>query len=864
MTQVREDEWSGPILSRREVITKAALGAAIASAAPYLSQAEALLPGGRGVPRTKESFDFGWRFLKGDPSGAQRPGFADSAWREVDLPHDWSIEGQVDQSEPASGDGGYLPTGIGWYRKTFQLPESHRGKLITLEFDGVYQNSEVWINGTYLGRRPYGYIPFCYELTPYLNFGRENVIAVRADNSNQTNCRWYSGSGIYRHTWLHATDPLHVAHWGTFVTCTRISKDAATVEVNTRVVNGLKISAQCTLRTSILDRSGNLVQSQQASAAIAASDEYQFAQQIVVEHPSLWSPSSPYLYTVRSTVEDAGRVVDVYDTPIGIREAVFDANRGFLLNGEHIKLNGVCIHHEAGSVGAAVPERVWERRLNILREMGCNAIRTSHNPYASEFLDLCDRMGFLVMAEAFDEWKVPKPQARNGYSLYFDEWYERDLKNFIRRDRNHPSIVLWSAGNEIGDQSEPNGAETLRKLLQVFHAEDPTRLVTAACDRIASDPPSNTARPEFLALLDIVGYNYVDRWHDRAEKYYSIDREAFPQRRFIGTESSGMGSIRGDYRALFARADDAADRSRFTFEGNSDINVEAQWKFVRNYDYVAGDFMWTGIDYLGESRWPMKSSFAGVIDTCGFKKDGFFFYQSQWTEKPMLHVFPHWNWRGKEGQVIPVTCYTNCDTVELFLNGKSLGVKGYEFPRLGMEGTYGNFPARAKALRTTADLHLSWDVLYEPGTLKAVGVKDGAVVVTEEITTTEAPAAIHLAVDRQKLTADRRDVVHVVVEARDGQGRVVPTADNEITFVIEGEAHLIGVDNGDPFSHEQYKVNHRRLFNGLCLAIVQSTAKPGSITVTASSPSLRSGTLTVVSETWRATRTVNQSAALQE
>jgi beta-galactosidase len=370
--------------------------------------------------------------------------------------------------------------------------------------------------------------------------------------------------------------------------------------------------------------------------------------------------------------------------------------------------------------------------------------------------------------------------------------------------------------------------------------------VTAGCDRIASDPPSNTAKPEFLALLDIVGYNYVDRWRDRAEKYYSIDREAFPRRRFIGTESSGMGSIRGDYRGFFADGAAPANPRRFMFEGNLDINVEALWKFVRTYDYVAGDFMWTGIDYLGESSWPMKSSFSGVIDTCGFKKDGFYFYQSQWTEEPMLHLSPHWNWKGKEGQVIPVTCYTNCDTVELSLNGKSLGVKGYEFPRLGMEGRYGNYPARAKALRTTGDLHLSWDVPFEAGTLKAVAIKDGKIVCTAEFSTTGEPAAISLSIDHTTLAADRRDIAHITVEIGDEQGRAVPTANEEIVFEVLGEGKLIGADNGDPFSHEDYKSNRRMSFNGLCLAIVQATATAGSIKITASSPTLRSDSLTIV------------------
>jgi beta-galactosidase len=774
------------------------------------------------------------------------PEFIDAAWSDLDLPHDWSIEGPFGEKEPAAGPGAYLPTGVGWYRKRFRLTEVRTDTSVLLEFDGVYQNSDVWINGTHLGLRPYGYIPFAYDLTPHINRNGDNVIAVRADNSLQTNCRWYSGSGIYRHTWLLVTGPVRVAHWGTFVTFPRISPDSATVQVKTRIVSSVNAPTQCLLTTTILDSDQSAIASIDISQEISANGDFEFVQDVVVNQPHLWSPNNPYLYTVRSTVRVSGAVVDEYDTPIGIREAIFDTNRGFLLNGHHIKLNGVCLHHEAGAVGAAVPERVWERRLQILQEMGCNAIRTSHNPYSAEFMDLCDRMGFLVMAEAFDEWKVPKGQIKNGYSLHFDEWHERDLKNFIHRDRNHPSIVLWSAGNEIGDQSDPNGAETLRELLAIFHTEDPTRLVTAGCDRIASEPPSNTARPEFLALLDIVGYNYVDRWRDRANKYYSIDREAFPQRRFIGTESSGMGSIRGDYRALFPDASNPANRRRFMFEGNLDINVESLWKFVRTYDYVAGDFMWTGIDYLGEAAWPMKSSFAGVIDTCGFKKDGFYFYQSQWTETPMLHLSPHWNWKGKDGQLIPVTCYTNCDTVELFLNGRSLGIKGYEFPRAGMEGTWGNLPARARALKTTSDLHLTWDVPFTPGILKAVAIKDGKVVSTAEVATTGEPALVSISIDRSTIRADRRDVAHVTVDIRDEAGMMVPTANSQIAFEIRGEGRLIGLDNGDPFSHEDYKSNKRNTFNGLCLAIVQSTNRAGNIEITASSPGLRPGAARIV------------------
>ncbi|HUB58916.1 MAG TPA: glycoside hydrolase family 2 TIM barrel-domain containing protein [Candidatus Micrarchaeia archaeon] len=837
-------------LSRRQLLKGAVGAAALVSALPAGISAYNYAPPEASSPRVRETFDFGWKFFKGDAPGAQMSDFSESGWKNVDLPHDWSIEGPFDENAPSSYCGAYLPTGIGWYRKRFRVPEAIKDKLFTIEFGGVYQLSEVWINGHYLGKRPYGFVPFYYDLTPHLFYGRENLIAVRVDNSHQTNCRWYSGSGIYRHTWLLSTNKFHVAHWGTFVTTPKISKDAATVQVKTLVRNEGEHAVSCVLTTTIADDSGKPIQNSTPPQDVAANAEYEFTQQFRVDAPRLWSTADPHLYAAKSAVHVQDQLVDEYDTPFGIRDAVFDVDKGFLLNGERIKLNGACLHQEAGCVGSAVPERIWERRLQLLREMGCNAIRTSHNPYAAEFLDLCDRMGFLVMNEAFDEWKVPKGQiGPNGYSKYFDDWYRQDVQNFVRRDRNRPSVVIWSAGNEVGDQEAPQGAETLGELLHVFHTEDPTRPVTVGCDHIASDPPSSVAKPEFLALLDVVGYNYVDRWRDRREKYYSIDRHAFPQKRFVGTESEAMSGIRGDYRYLFPNEIPGGMLGVFLqMRRGHDIDVEEQWKFVSTYDYVSGDFMWTGIDYLGEARWPMKSASAGVIDTCGFKKDGFYFYQSQWTDQPVLHLFPHWNWKGREGQIIPVTCYTNCDTVELFLNGKSFGVKGYEFPRLGMEGHYGNYPARAKVLRTTADLHLAWDVPYEPGVLKAVGIKGAKVVSTVEVFTTGEPFAIAMSADRGVIAADRRDVASLTVQILDEKGRVVPIADNEVTFAVEGEASLIGVDNGDPSSHESYKASHRKAFNGLALAVIQSTAKPGAARVTATSPSLKSATVSLTTK----------------
>ena len=769
--------------------------------------------------RIRETFDFDWKFFKGDAAGAQQPEFNDSAWKNVELPHDWSIEGPFAEDAPTGGPGGYVPTGVGWYRKRFRLPEAYADRQVFVEFDGVMENSEVWINGQYLGQRPYGYSSFSYNLKPHLNFGaRDNLIAVRADNSHQPNSRWYTGSGIYRHTWLVVTSPVHVAQWGTYVAISQMTGDFAMVRVRTRLANDGKTHSDCTLVTTLLDKDGKLIQTAEGKQDLAAGTDLEVVQQIALRNFTAWSLENPYLYKVRSVVQEQGRVVDEYETPVGFRQAVFDADRGFLLNGQRIKLNGVCLHHEAGSVGAAVPERVWERRLGILKEMGCNAIRTSHNPPAPEFLDLCDRMGFLVMDEFADEWKVSKPAVRYAYSRHFDEWAERDVVTMVRRDRNHPSVVLWSAGNEVHEQW--GEAQTVRKMVDLFHREDPTRAVTVACHQIGGEPSGTL--PEFLAALDVVGYNYVDRFRDRKEKYYSVDKQAHPNWKVIGTESEGMG------------------------RGVS-LDVEQLWKFVRTYDYVSGDFMWTGIDYIGESRWPAKNSSSGVIDTCGFKKDGYFFYQSQWTSGPMLHLFPHWNWKGKEGQVVTVTCFTNCESVELFLNGKSYGVKGYVFPRRGLEpGVSAANAAPSSAVRTTSDLHLSWDVPYEPGTLKAVGTRGGKEAVTAEVATTGEPAAINLSLDRDSIAADRRDVAHLTVHIVDDKGRVVPLAENEVSFTLQGEGRIIGVDNGNPLSHEDYKGTKRKAWHGACLAIVQSTAKSGQVQLTASSPGLKAGSIAIV------------------
>jgi beta-galactosidase len=788
-------------------------------------------------PRVRRSsFDDGWSFAKGDIAGAEAPQFTGGTWTPVIVPHDWSIAGPFSETEPCGSEGAYLPTGIGWYRKSFQLPRGDAGRRILLQFDGVYQCSDVWINGQHLGTRPYGFTTFYYDLTPHLHFGGEpNLVAVRVDNSHQPNLRWYSGSGINRHTWLIDTGQLYIEQWGTGVTTPQINAQSATVEVSTRVRNELAQSASCTLRTTILDQSSFPVQSMETEAEIPAGGDHLFVQRIAVSQPKLWSTATPTLYSVRQVLRHGNEEADATSTPFGIRSIQFDADKGFLLNGERVKLNGVCLHDDGGAVGTAVPQRIWERRFALLKEMGCNAIRASHNPHTTEFFDLCDSMGFLVMAETFDEWREPKLQTPEyGYHRYFDEWSARDLADMIARDRNHPSIVIWSAGNEVPDQDVPRGVETLRGLMKILHENDPTRLVTVACDQIVAEP--NFALPQFLAELDVVGYNYVGRWRDRREKFYSIDRHDFPQRRFIGTENGAMPSF------IPGRSDSP---SEFRSPSNQRIEVEQLQRFTQVYDYVCGDFMWTGVDYLGEARWPAKASRSGVIDTCGFAKDGFYFYKSLWTKSPVLHLSPHWNWAGNEGQIIPVICFTNCDTVELFLNGKSLGVQGYMFPEMGMEGRYSNFPARTRVTQTTGDLHLTWYVPYQPGTLRAIGTRDGQVIMTVEQSTTGAPAALRLTADRTRIDTQWDDLSHVTVEIVDSEGRVVPTAANEVTFELTGPGRILGLDNGQADSHESYQNDRRKAFAGRALALVQSIGRPGEIQLTASSPSLTGASVTI-------------------
>ncbi len=784
--------------------------------------------------------DFNWKFVKSDVKGAEEQKFDDTNWRTLNIPHDWSIEGEFKEDAITKGSGGYLPTGIGWYRKHFNLSRIDKYQQFWIEFDGVYMNSDVWINGQHLGKHPYGYTSFYYDLTPFIKKG-ENIIAVRVDNSIQPNSRWYSGSGIYRHVWLNITGSVHIAQWGTYITTPKADSSSATISVRTLIENKSPIVKKVVLRSVIKNETGKETATVETPFSLEPSGKADIEQSLKINSPELWSIDTPSLYSLNSIVLESNKPIDSDISTFGIRKTEFDKDKGFLLNGKHIKINGVCLHHDAGCLGSAVPEQAWRRRLQILKEMGCNAIRTSHNPPAPEFLDLCDKMGFLVMDEAFDEWVEPKGQVQYGYHKYFSECSQSDLLSMIHRDRNHPSIVIWSAGNEVPDQVVENGSEVLRKLIETFHKEDPTRPVTQANDRIAAgDGP---AKLTFLELQDIVGYNYVDRWNERRELYYTVDRHDHPGWKMIGTENVSVGGIRGQYSIgpdLSAKRPGRSRDYRLSM-----IEAEQLWKFTSVNDYVIGDFMWTGIDYLGEAGWPGKSSSSGLLDLCGFPKDGYYFYQSQWTNKPMIHIFPHWNWTGHEGQVISVIAYTNCDSAELFLNGKSFGTKSYVFPQQGHSRSWDGF-ARPYIAPTTSDLHLSWDVPYEPGKLKIVGKKNGEII-TEEIRTTSKPSAIRLSADRKDINADAWDIANIKAEIVDENGLVVSDANNLIEFKVEGEGVLIGTDNGNPQDKTQMKSKQRNAFNGLALAVIQSTEKGGNIRLTAVSSDLKDAVLQVVS-----------------
>lgn len=771
-----------------------------------------------GHVRNVSLFTSGWQFHLGDIDDGHLPELDDSEWRTLNIPHDWSIEGEFSQDHPAGVGGGALPGGVGWYRKSFTVPESDSGKVISIEFDGIYRNSEVWINGEYLGKRPNGYISFRYDLSSHLNFGEQkNTISVRIDNSQQPNSRWYSGSGIYRNVRLVKTHPLYVDQWGTYITTPEINENGALVMVETQIINSLPDAQQFTLTTILYNEEGREVASVTSDQQLINDSEI-IKQELEVTEPLLWSVDEPNLYTALSQVRQNGEVIDDYKTRFGIRNFHFDRENGFFLNNEHVKILGVCEHHDLGALGAAVNKRAIERRLEILKDMGVNAIRTTHNPPSTELLQLTDEMGFIVMDEAFDSWKKNKTEF--GYYQDWDNWYKQDLQDFIRRDRNHPSVIMWSIGNEILEQWDSTGTPMAKELAGIVRDLDNTRPITSGMN----DPePHNSLIKS--GSLDLIGFNYK-------HKAFKDFLNKFPGEIMIGAETSSALATRGEYHMpsdSIMRWPEAWDKpfedgtEDFTVSSYDNVSApwgsthEETWREVKDRDFVSGMFIWTGFDYLGEPTpysWPARSSYFGVIDLAGFPKDAYYMYQSEWTDKDVLHVFPHWNWT--EGDTVDVWAYSSTQEVELFLNGNSLGRK-----------------AKAEDV-----FHTQWRVPYQSGTIKAVAYKDEAPTLTKEITTAGAPYKLRLNPDRTSLMADGQDISFIKVEILDREGNIVPKASNKISFNISGAGFIAGVDNGNPISHEPFKANYRNAFNGLGLVMIQTEEVPGTITLEAVSEDL--------------------------
>ena len=747
--------------------------------------------------RSTTLFDAGWKFIKDNPKGAEEAGYDDTSWRTLDLPHDWSIEGAYDRTNPTGRGGGYVPVGIGWYRKHFNLKEEDAHRRLFIAFDGVMKNSDVWINGWHLGKRPYGYSSFQYEMTGHLHFGKgqTNVIAVRADNSVQPGSRWYTGSGIYRHTHLVITDPVHVDHWGTYVRTPEVAADHARVLVRTSIVNQSGSKSNIVVETTILAPGGGTVKTVTTSQSVAAGGVSDVQQEIDVNDPQLWSLEKTNMYTAVVRLRSGKTVLDEYTTPFGIREIRFDTATGFWLNGKNFKIKGVCLHHDGGAVGAAVPLRVWERRLELLKQVGVNAIRTSHNPAAPEFLDLCDRMGFLVMEETFDTWNAKKSNAENGYNLYFSDWWEKDTRDMVVRDRNHPSIILYSVGNEIHDNL--NDAEGFRKYKMqqdLVHSLDPTRNVTMALFR----PGLSHVYENGLAdSMDVVGQNY-------RENELVAAHESHPSRKVIGTEN-----------------------------GHS----QQAWLALRDHPFMAGQFLWTGVDYLGEADWPNLVNGQGLYDRTGGARNLTFQRQSWWSDQPMVYVMRKEQNAGEGGWVSDWTptdidtyddariqVYSNCDEVELFLNGKSHGVR--------------TRPADNASART-------WQLTFEKGTLQVVGKNNGQVVATQELKTAGAPARIVLQADRSAIADDWNDVSYIRATVVDEKGVPCPAADNQLTFAVSGAGFLAGVDNADLASTDSFLASRRFVYKGSCIALVKANAIAGAITVTATADKLQPGSVEV-------------------
>ena len=795
--------------------------------------------GGGQSPRLTEDFNFGWKFSLGDDPAYSESSYDDGDWRGLHLPHDWSVEGEFSKDNPSTPSGGALPGGIGWYRKTFTVPEIPGDCRYSIEFDGVFMNSTVYVNGHALGTRPYGYSSFRYDITPYLKAG-ENLVAVRCDNADQPNSRWYAGCGIYRNVRLVRTSDIYVAYNGSYVT-TPVVGDRSLVRVQTEVEGS---GEDTKVRYEILDHKGHRL-----ASAEAVCDGGTAEAELELKGTRLWDISDPYLYTLRTRILSGDKLKDEYDTRFGVRSLGWDADKGFFLNGKNVKMLGVCMHHDMGCIGTAVHRRALERQLEKLKSMGVNAIRTSHNPPAPELLDLCDEMGFLVMDEAMDMWR--KRKTRYDYARFFDEWHKADVQDFIRRDRNHPSVVMWSIGNEILEQSDSRGdlienlsaeeANTLlnfiqslgqsdsnennpnilltRHLAQLVRDLDTTRAITAGCNGVW--PGNNLLRS---GALDVYGFNYHPQLYDSCRVW-------FPGKPIIGAETASALNSRGIYLQPSTRyqklpgKDWAEGQQEFHQCTAYDVSsapwantATEAWTAVRDRDFVAGTFLWTGFDYLGEPTpfgWPSRSSYFGVFDLAGFPKDAYWFYKSEWTDDTTLHLFPHWNWT--EGQEVDIWAYyNNADEVELLVNGKSAG----------------------RHSKTADVLHAEWlSVPFEAGKIEAISYKDGKEVARDARYTTGPAVTLRLTADRDEISADGYDLSFVTVEALDANGREVPVADDMLSFRVDGAGELFGIDNGNAADTLSLKGSRKALFSGKALAVVRSVrGEAGTATLTVSAP----------------------------
>ena len=785
--------------------------------------------------RERVNFDKGWKFMLADKPEMAKADFDDSGWRKLDVPHDWAIEGDFYVGNPSGAGGGALPGGIGWYRKHFVIESGELTVLnsrIFIEFDGVYMNSTVYVNGQKVGYRPYGYSSFEYEITPYLKEGN-NVVAVKVDNSDQPNSRWYSGCGIYRHVWLTKTASVHVAHWGVYANSS-VTKGKGRVDID------VTLDGKGSVENMLIDPRGKVVGKSKGQKSA-----------ITIAKPMLWSCEQPNIYKVRTIVKVGGKVVDTYETTTGFRSFKFDAKTGFWLNGKNMKINGVCEHHDLGCLGAALNEDALHRKLTKLKAMGVNSIRTSHNPPAPELLNMCDTMGLIVMDESFDMWRRKKTQ--NDYARFFDEWHERDLSDLILRDRNHPSILMWSIGNEVLEQWSSAEADTLsleqanlilnaghdastlakdgelsvqslltQHLAEIVKRYDTSRPITAGCNE--PDPGNHLFKS---GALDIIGFNYHHQWVKDVPKN-------FPGKPFIFSESVSALQTRGNYMMPSDSVFKAPKEwwlpyTDPTYMCSSYDNMHASWSstheetwdVVKHNDFVGGQYIWTGFDYIGEPTpygFPARSSYFGIIDLAGFPKDTYYMYKSEWTPKPMLHLFPHWNWIP--GEEIDMWCYySGADEVELFVNGVSKGVKSKS--------------QQGDALVT--EYHVGWRVTFDPGEIKAVSRKDGKVVCEQTIRTAGAPDHIRLSVDYQG-----KETTFIKAEVVDKDGNICPWAEDQICFIFEGEGGILGTDNGCQTSMERFTSPLRRAFFGKCLVVVK-----GKGSITAKSAMLKSAWIEV-------------------